>query len=169
VASYTLIRAAIEISAAAVWILEPSEHEERVRRALRISAQNINDYIHAARGRGDALSPDVERQSAEIDTRLRQLKFEKGQWLKSTEVVREVSRCARGDGSILAAWRVYSAFAHGRLWSVTEQDLVPISIDKDNDTVVYWVTADLGRVVAQAMAAMDTIDHAIRLYRRRAA
>ena len=117
----SLARGALETLAAAYWVLQPAQRDERVTRSLRWHAKNMRDAETAV---GDLELPGhtpLEEKLSKLDVvaakRSLNIKTIRGGYT-STETV----KCAEEHApnlplGVVLPWRVCSGFAHGRPWS----------------------------------------------------
>lgn len=124
---YSLIRAAVEAAAVAMWLVKSSKKADRVFRALQIAFRDTNETLRFAellKGRGGA-SPAREATQRTID-RLNELKntvgplrqVELGNPPTYTTILTSVSPKRRGEvghelSSPLIVWKASSGFLHG--------------------------------------------------------
>ncbi len=123
-APFTLVRSAMENAATAVWLLEPPQRPERLRRCLKLARYEAWEFgqvhkllpvvalkgIRTAQQRLDEIRALAIQLQLDPDDIAGQFSYEK--------VVRTVGE-ATGIGGDLSAliWRFGSGFAHGRYWA----------------------------------------------------
>ncbi|NED22410.1 hypothetical protein G3I31_30985 [Streptomyces sp. SID9913] len=122
-APYSLLRAAVEAAGEAIWLLEPSSRQERIRRCLKRAYENVRqgkDFMDLS-----GLQPSG-RPHAERVQELKDLAVQNGldphdvcgRW--STQRQLAFADQAVGDGKETYAqnlWQICSGFAHGREWA----------------------------------------------------
>lgn len=128
-APFTLLRAAIENSAAAVWLLAPASRDRRILRRLRLEWKNFLDQENAeelvtgqsqttragrkaelqriARARG--LSDDMVSQVASAPVSFRTI---------VRAAATDAPRCGLTDVQALYCWMAASGIAHAQRWAV---------------------------------------------------
>jgi hypothetical protein len=128
-APFTLMRAALENSATAVWLIAPASRDERVLRRLRLQWDDARDGEKACRlvGAEPPLSRDGWKAKLERVARARGLSDEQigsvtRQKATYSEIVKTAGDEARGPDvtgqNALFCWMAASGIAHARLWAV---------------------------------------------------
>jgi hypothetical protein len=125
---FTLLRAALENSATAVWLLAPASRDERVLRRLQLQWADSRDLERASKlmGAEPALSKDGWKAKLEGVARARGLSDEQVTVVTRnasySEIVRTAGNEARGTDIagelVLFCWMIASGIAHARLWAV---------------------------------------------------
>jgi hypothetical protein len=125
---FTLMRAALENSSTAVWLLGPSSRDERILRRLRLAWADSLDLESAAQqiGQQPPLSRAGWKAKLEAVAQARgmtglQVAVITGRPPSYTSIVESAGNEARIDGltgdASLFCWRVASGIAHARLWA----------------------------------------------------
>ena len=125
---FTLMRAALENSSTAVWLLGPSSRDERILRRLRLAWADSLDLENAAQqiGQQPPLSRAGWKTKLEAVGQARgmtgaQVAAITGRPPSYTSIVESAGNEARTDGltgdTSLFCWRVASGIAHARLWA----------------------------------------------------
>jgi hypothetical protein len=125
---YALIRASIESSATAMWLIQSDRRNDRVMRALQVSYRNTLDGVSLIRlfGEPEVQAADEARAERTL-TRLNELKDQIPQLRqkqltgppKYTEILKAVSRTPGGPrdtfefSSPITVWKISSSFIHG--------------------------------------------------------
>lgn len=171
-APYTLVRAAIETGAAAVWLLAPATRAERVVRSLQLMVGDAVDGDTVATEIGSTVPRPLADRRAEIDRLARAVRPDVRTPLRrasSTDIVRAAQEHGPSEIHALTAWRVCSGFAHGRLWatlSVLPREVIELD---DPGMVGLRFTNSWKPLTWAAMTAVDVVDRGLDLYRARAA
>ena len=137
---FTLMRAALENSATAVWLLGPSNRDERILRRLRLQWVDSRDLEKATLriGQQPPLSQDGWKAKLEAVAHARGMASEQVATITRdrptfTSIVEIAGNEAQADdltGDVsLVCWTVASGIAHARLWAalsaVLDQTNVP--------------------------------------------
>jgi len=134
-APFTLLRAAIENSATAVWLLAPADRGERVLRRLRLEWKNFADQENAEQLiAGEPWTSRVDRK-----TQLQRIARDSGLTEEMVSqvasspvafrtVVRtaaaEAPRCGITDVQAEYCWMAASGIAHAQRWAVMSSDVL---------------------------------------------
>lgn len=120
-AHHTLLRAAIENSATAVWLVTPATRKLRIERRLRLAHADIGESAKAKELHGlESLSGrTLEQRLNEVAVLARRAGITDGtKWRSYAQVMREAAPGARMEPDTLElAWRLGSGLAHGRNWA----------------------------------------------------
>lgn len=119
-APYTLVRAALETAATAVWLLEPNSPEERITRRIHLEiddAAEAKKVANAAGRDGDVewhrrrndLRDVLERAGLPLPAENRRLTY--------VSIVQDIDEAAGTPLSTEVAWRICSGMAHGKLYA----------------------------------------------------
>jgi hypothetical protein len=136
-APLTLLRAALENAAIAVWLLAPTQRDERVLRRLRLQWDDSRDGERAdsLMGAESRLSRDEWRDTLEGVARARglaevQISAVTRQKAMFSSIVRTAGDEARGltGRDALFAWMAASGIAHARLWAVLSPVLSRVEV-----------------------------------------
>ena len=120
-AHHTLLRAAIENAATAVWLVAPAQRSDRVERRLRLATTDIAEsaaaqklhHLRAPSGR-----TAVQRQNQVANLARRAGLGGTMKWRGYAPVIREAAGGAHMPPDTLElAWRLGSGLAHGRSWA----------------------------------------------------
>lgn len=122
-APYSLLRAAVEAAGEAIWLLEPSSRQERIRRCLKRAYENVSKGKEFMELSG--LQPSG-RSHAERVREIRDLATQHGldpndvcgRWSTQRQL-KYVDEVVGDDDEALAQnlWQICSGFAHGREWA----------------------------------------------------
>lgn len=157
-APYTLVRASIEASSMAVWLLNSKGRDERVLRALRWFAQNYRD---ACRATGYEEKVEAKLRKIEQVATARSLDPKTATSRYSvTEVVEDADRLFPG---VLRVWQLFSGMAHSRLWaslllSNTEE------LANDQDMKIVKMTSGSEQILLATQAALANACKAAHLW-----
>lgn len=123
-APYTLIRNAIECASTALWIMEPSDRQERILRLAQFELEDAKKNraaLSAFSGKGD----DTFNQKKTIIQKLIE-PYEELAWKKVndgfrvTELLGIVGSLPQLEGTNpLGKWQIASGMAHGKRWAGT--------------------------------------------------
>jgi hypothetical protein len=167
----SLARGALETLAAAYWVLQPAQRDERVTRSLRWHAKNMRDAETAV---GDLELPGhtpLEEKLSKLDAvaakRSLDIKTIRGGY-RSTETV----KCAEEHApnlplGVVLPWRVCSGFAHGRPWAYLGVSDVHVTETGEGDVVGVRLTSNLAKALYPSLAAIHLLERLLRLYEQR--
>lgn len=164
---FTLLRAAMEGAAQALWLLEPDDRRVRVLRRFQMAVRDADERRGThVRIMADDLSrtAEAERRFAAACDRFAELSGRSG-------IARqEVLQRSKGFGAMVAAsgpaagvsaeqmegmWRLASGYAHGQSWSlIGTGDLAPQGSWTEDGVRVYRITADVPTVWMVASLAV---------------
>lgn len=173
-ALYSLLRAAIENAATAVWLLAPASRKERLQRCLRLAHNEAREQ-----GQARALVPDAypewvrssETRIAEIKDLATRLDLDYGRigGRFSYERIVKAAGDATDFGDDFAAfiWRLCSGFSHGRYWSVLGMLTRKPAATDEAGVHNFSLTVDLHEVLTVAHVPFAFILHALQLHERR--
>jgi hypothetical protein len=172
-APFTLVRSAMENAATAVWLLEPRQRPERLRRCLKLARHEAWESgqvhkllpaealkgIRTAQQRIDAIRALAVQLHLVPDNIAGHFSYEK--------VIRSAGE-ATGIGGDLSAlvWRFGSGFAHGRYWasfSLLEREVFAAQ----DGMVNVRFTSDVDRVLSLAGFPFAFTNRALQLYEQR--
>jgi len=167
----SLARGALETFAAAYWILQPTQRNERVTRSLRWHARNMNDAETAV---GDRKLPGhmpLKEKLAELDTVAKERSLNISAihaGYTSTATV----KCAEENLpdlplGVVLPWRVCSAFAHGRPWALLGVSDLDVAQTKDSEIVEVRFTSNLMKALYPTLAAVQLLERLLQLYGQR--
>jgi hypothetical protein len=128
-APFTLLRAAIENSATAVWLLAPASRDERVLRRLRLEWKNSGDQENAEKLIGGEPWTSRDGTKAELQRIARERGLTDGMVsqvasspVAFSTIVRtaatDAPRCELTDVQALYCWMAASGIAHAQRWAV---------------------------------------------------
>jgi len=174
-APYTLLRAALENGATAVWLLAPSSRNERVLRRLRLQWTDSRDSEKAALlfDTQPNLSKAEWAETLEELARARGLTPQQVQDVtKARATFTEIVRTAGLEGQDLSGrdslflWMIASGIAHARMWAILSpmlnrvetpgftDDLVHLNLSASDTAVVLLCGATL-LMVYEAWRLLD--------------
>lgn len=173
-ATFTLLRAALENGAVAVWLLAPPSRNERVLRRLRFQWADVKDG-EAARELTDMPAPrSVEERKTQLQdlARARRLTPEQVSQVAANSMAWKTIVAAAGEDSpslnkddLLLIWMVCSGIAHARPWGVlgllerreisrTAENVLNVQITAP-DSAVSMFTTVAALVIRDAWAMFD--------------
>lgn len=173
-AHHTLLRSALESAATAVWLLAPTQRNERVRRRLKLQGQEIYESERAQQLSG-LTPPPPGRTQAERRGEVRQLATARGldpnavlARFSYKNVLREAAIDIPYEPDLLELiWMTGSAIAHGRTWpTIAFLDREEITGDAA-DIRLLRVTASVDQLVLVAATVLLIVDRARDLYESR--
>ncbi|WP_206797021.1 hypothetical protein [Amycolatopsis sp. MtRt-6] len=179
-AQFTLLRAALENAATAVFMLGPDDSQERIFRALRIAWSDVVDQHNLL----DNVNQPPRKSLAAHKTELQNLA--KAQGMTKADVAKIAARAlsysmivktagaeAFGDkvGPLaLTIWMVNSGSAHGKQWeAITKIDRANLVATDDVTVSQGQVTAGSTQLRLSAVMARRMIERAWALYDQRRA
>ncbi|WNV84916.1 hypothetical protein [Umezawaea sp. Da 62-37] len=186
---FTLLRAALENAAAAVWLLGPSDRQDRVFRQLRWEWANVNDGNNIFKLMGE-MSED-ETHAADVKAQVETLR--KAQKTRLQDLARAHGMTPARVGDVIAnpdgfgrivetagdhargltgkhakwAWMTCSGLAHSRRWTefaFLEKEVMPGATD---DVGVAKIGATEEHLAAMAEVAAQMLTEAWRLFDER--
>ncbi|MGH3040268.1 MAG: hypothetical protein ACRDNG_00745 [Gaiellaceae bacterium] len=172
-AGYVLIRAGLETSATAYWIIQPNVSHGRVLRALRMAYWNQRDSAEFAIAAGftDNTWDTERREYLELlrgkVKKLQQSKLDIRR-ISHTDLLTDVGRGLKlpQRPSALLAWRLCSSLAHGNsAAAVMALQHRQIRAEEPN---VHRSTSSWALVSSLMRTAIDTFDGALDLFEKRA-
>jgi hypothetical protein len=138
-ATFTLLRAALENAATAVWLLGPANRNERVLRRLRLAWADYRDRDYADQLFGSVSDPTVADRKSELQgiARTRGLTVEQVAQVAATPVTfSSIVRTATQESQFLRldertamfCWMAASGVAHARHWAVMSPALERVDV-----------------------------------------
>lgn len=170
-AHHTLLRAAIENAATAVWLLAPSKRTTRIERRLRLAADDINESADAQRLHG-LKSPSGRTREQRLN-KIAAIARRAGlpgslKWHGYGAVIREAAADARTNAVALElAWRLGSGLAHGRSWASIGLLNREHHSDPDDPVQMVAMSAPLDQLNLFAMTAVSLTTVARATFERR--
>jgi hypothetical protein len=120
-APYTLVRAALENAAAAVWVLHPASRDERVMRRLRLAASDLRNGSAVAEVVGTSLPRSLDERLDDLRRIARRDGLDERKAVRGAsyqEIVKAIGDEGAAAGKLpLLIWKACSAVAHGDLWA----------------------------------------------------
>lgn len=173
-ASFTLLRAAVENAAVAVWLLAPKPRPERVMRSLQLRWQELGYQESVATENG--LVPKRPFADRRDELRKQAIRLTRNQGLNGrmmkpppiNEIIASVDTELGTTPQTLAVWRICSGLAHGQVWATMSALDKEVSRSADPGVANVRVTASWGVVHWAAMTAGNLTAEAIRRYETRA-
>ncbi|MFI0736026.1 hypothetical protein ACH4S9_44685 [Streptomyces sp. NPDC021225] len=168
---WTLLRAALENFATAVWLLHGKDRDQRRHRVLslwaedfRNRAQHESDTNHVAGPRGRT----GQERRAEVQQLADSLGLPKLMKPEATGIISEAAASAGLDPtSTQALWRVASGFAHGRFWPNLRASEVRGAMPTTNGGFVLNVVIDDEQLKDMAEACRKLLEHTAKRYKAR--
>jgi hypothetical protein len=125
-APFALLRASLESSAAAVWLLKPDDRKIRLQRLVGMHIDDSNNKKAV-----QSMLPREFRDQFDHEPGIKRMVTASGSQRKKckfpdyTPLLKEIDDLPGRGASLLLAWRVCSGFAHGLSWATT--GLIPQS------------------------------------------
>ncbi|WP_235624359.1 hypothetical protein, partial [Mycobacteroides abscessus] len=119
-APFPLLRASLESSATAVWLLEPEDRATRLQRLVGLHIDDTNNKKAV-----QFMMPEELRDPFDHEPGIKQMVTDSGsprgkcKFPDYTSVLKSVDDLPREGKSMLLAWRVCSGFSHGLSWATT--------------------------------------------------
>jgi hypothetical protein len=166
-APFSLLRSSLEAGSTAVWLLQPSKRSERVRRRLKLAAQEAAYQ--------DEVAAVFSMQSRRPLADRRQELFDLGSHygidpgdiagrFGYQAVIEEAGRVTGvGSGYAVAFWQLGSGVAHGLLWA-TLSLMDREEIRQRAGVVGVKVTPSVKAIATFTAAATLTVQHGWKLY-----
>lgn len=167
-AEYAMIRAGIEASATAWWLIQPGERKERCTRSLRLFWKDACDGETALGPSAAGLEYKARRL-----THLRRVAARTGideatakRRPTATSILKELDQ--RHDLSALLVWRASSGMVHGRRWStIALSDLEYHDSLRSPEMVHVKITGNLDRLAMTFHIACLALQEAMKLFHQR--
>jgi hypothetical protein len=173
-AGFTLMRAAIETAAGAVWLLNPPDRSTRVARALQHAATDAKDGDQAAQEAGADITTPLSDRIARLQDVARAAGLAESVITTRPPGSAKIIAYAGSDPSsafdLLLAWRICSGIAHGRNWprlGFLRREMT--SWNDETKVGEYRITSDWGQISWALGASIDVLRHACRLFDERSA
>ena len=182
-ALYPILRAAIENSSLAIYLLEPTERDERLRRAYQVAYDDAKLRCNFATSLDNPAAPWTRaRTKVElwklIGTRLlpdepRSFKFPRVEY---SDLVKKAAAAIKADPatekakhmSLLAWWQLLSGLSHGRQWAMLEvMARSEAVVDEKNQTANVKMSTPAAAIAVGMLRAVEVLEAALRLYGRR--
>jgi hypothetical protein len=172
-APFTLVRSAMENAATAVWLLEPPQRPERLRRRLKLARHEtwesgqVHKLLPAAALKGKRTTQQRLDEIRALAIQLHLDPDEIAGQFSYERVIRTVGEATGigGDLSVLI-WRFGSGFAHGRYWasfSLLQREEFP----GQDGVVNIRLTNDVDKVLSFAGFPFAFTNRALQLYEQR--
>lgn len=174
----SLVRGALENASRAVWMLEPSDPDERLLRRLRLewaeseaqtsvrelAGEQVKDKSGRLKRLTDLLSPPTTDPDA-IKSKQKAIK-ERADY---TTIVKAAGRhVPSGTTKQLGVWKLCSALAHGDLRGTLGYTAIEVVAQHSPKIALAQVTGSVPLLTGGSLMAIDTIRVALRLYGQRA-
>ncbi|WP_233282375.1 hypothetical protein [Prescottella equi] len=167
-APFALLRAVLESSAAAVWLLEPDDRKIRLERVIGLHIDDCNNKKSL-----QAMLPDNLRDSFDHEPGIRQMVSDSGSPRRKckfpdyTSVMKAIDDFAGEGGSVYLSWKVCSGFSHGATWATV--GLIPQANRLQVGPTLHRaeMSPSYQLVLAQVGTAMRTVERAHALFQVR--
>ncbi|MGZ4522371.1 MAG: hypothetical protein ACXVXO_03020 [Mycobacteriaceae bacterium] len=171
-ALYPLIRCAFENASQALWLIGPTNRNERITRRFRLwitDGDNVDTFAGLA-----GIDLPVKAKTERIE-KIQPLAESRG--LDMTECVKSAGNAGfiRGAATLMggepkkaeALWRSLSGLSHGDFWAsnaTTDRDEVAVS--EDGRTVTLQTTSSITNITNLTAVAVSATEAAVRCYDR---
>ncbi|MDV6267757.1 hypothetical protein [Rhodococcus globerulus] len=160
-APFALLRAVLESSAAAVWLLEPADRKVRLQRLVGLHIDDTNNKKAV-----QFMLPEEFRDPFDHEPGIGKMVTDSGsprgkcKFPDYTSVLKKIDDLPDEAGSMLLGWRVCSGFSHGLSWATT--GLMPELNREQIGTSVHRVetSANYQLVSSIVNTAVRTIERA---------
>ncbi|MEU6997212.1 hypothetical protein [Nonomuraea sp. NPDC046570] len=173
-APYSLLRSSLESFAQTVWLLSGSTREERRTRILQAWASDYKERQNYETAVGHVVVPPAKSGSDRRDEVIAHAKSlglpadRVGNELYISKTIRQaVDFMGHSGDQAVAAWRMASAFAHGKLWPTLRSSEVT-SATPIQDGAWIGVVIDDTNLDEVAMWCDRLLEHTIMLFNARA-
>ncbi len=168
----SLARGALETIAAAYWILQPAQRDERVTRSLRWHAKNMRDAEAAVGALKLPGHTPLEQKLLKLDAVANRRSLDT-KTIRAGYTSTEAVKCAEEHApdlplGVVLPWRVCSGFAHGRPWAYFGVSDVQVTQTDESDILGVRLTSSLMKALYPSLAAVHLLERLLRLYEQRA-
>ncbi len=179
---YPIIRASLESSALAIYLLESIDRDERLRRSYVVAEEDAKYLQSFAESMGNSANDARARARAEIRELIAsrptlgdpaQFRFE---GVKYSELIENADAVMAADPAtpgvermtLIAWWKLLSGLSHGKQWAFVESmERSDAIIDEANESAHVRQSSSAAAVAVVFQLAVETLEAALRLYGRR--
>ena len=182
--SYTLVRTVFEAAGTGLWLLSGTvDRNERIRRSLQYDRQDCYDEaktldtlhrLRKGRGQGTTDLPDRNAKKTECRDQLREVAgrraIDPGTFegrLVISSVLTEVGN-EYGFPSLILAWQMCSAHAHGRRWAFLNTLNLEVISEAGEGVVTIRATSDPEKIVDLVTQACALVGLLLQAFDKRA-
>lgn len=181
-ALFPMIRAAIESASLAIYLLEPLDRDERLRRSYLVAAEDAK-YLSTF---GEALGRETNTVRADAQAHIRELlatrpsieagapfAFERVQY---SDLVENADAVMAADPAtpkvermaLIAWWKLLSGLSHGKQWAFVElMERSEAVVDEANESAYVKLTSSAAGVAIPLQLAVEALEAALRLFGHR--
>lgn len=166
-ATFSMVRAAIECASQAAWISAPDESSARILRSVGLSLKTAKDRevaygeLNRQHPQPDVVLPNLQSDKGELQQLLESCGISQRLELPtSSGILREV-RSLVPRTSVLSVWQLCSGFAHGRRWAWDAVLKSDKRVTFDDGAVAIENRPTMRLVVWTMTAAMDLTRYSI--------
>ena len=181
-ALFTMIRAEIESASLAIYLLEPLDRDERLRRSYLVAAEDAK-YLSTF---GEALGRETNTVRADAQAHIRELlatrpsieagapfAFERVQY---SDLVENADAVMAADPAtpkvermaLIAWWKLLSGLSHGKQWAFVElMERSEAVVDEANESAYVKLTSSAAGVAIPLQLAVEALEAALRLFGHR--
>jgi hypothetical protein len=181
-ALYPILRAAIESAALAIYLLEPTSRDERLRRSYLVAAEDAKYNGSFAASMGNAESTTRADTRDQIRTLLdsRPSIEQAGSFafvdVKYSMLVENADAAMAADPALppatrmklIAWWQLLSGLSHGKQWAfVASMERSEAVVDEANETAHVRMSSSIAAVALVLQVAVEALETALRLFGQR--
>ena len=181
-ALFPMIRAAIESASLAIYLLEPTGRDERLRRSYLVAAEDAK-YLGTF---GEALGRPTNMVRADAQAQIRQLlatrpsieagapfSFDRVQY---SDLVENADAAMAADPAtpkvermaLIAWWKLLSGLSHGKQWAFVElMERSEAVVDEANESAHVKITSSAAGIAIPLQLAVEALEAALRLFGHR--
>ena len=179
---YPVLRAAIESAALAIYLLEPTDRDERLRRSYQVAAEDAKYQGTFATNTGNAGNTTYADTKAKIreliTTRpsieangpfvFRDVKYSALVENADAVMAADPALVSSRTVSLIAWWQLLSGLSHGKSWSLMAILERSAAIeDADNETAHVLMTSSAAGIALILRVAVEVLETALRLFGQR--
>jgi hypothetical protein len=179
---YPIIRTSIECAALALYLLEPNDRDERLRRSYLIAVEDAkyqDSFTLGMKRESTLLRRRAQAEVRElIATRLslgdpHAFRFDT---VRYSSLVSNADAAIANDPAVptaermplLAWWQLLSGLSHGKQWAlITALERSGAIVDEANETAHVYQTSSTAAVALALDRGIETLETALRLFGRR--
>ena len=179
---YPVLRAAIEGAALAIYLLEPKDRDERLRRSYQIAAVDAKyqgNFAALTGNAGNTIYADTKAKiRALLATRpsieasgpfeFKEVKYSTMVEMADAAVAADPAADHRGSIPLIAWWQLLSGLSHGKSWSLVGMlERSNAVVDQANESAHVKMTSSAAGIALILQAALEALETALRLYGQR--
>lgn len=182
-ALYPVLRTAVESASLAIYLLEPTKRDERLRRSFWVAAEDAkyaDSFAMESSGAGSGgRLENVKREIREL-IHIRPSLGDPASFkflpVKYSHLVAGADAAIAADPAIaltpalsaLALWQLMSGLSHGKQWAfISALDRQDAIVDETNQTALVKMTSSAAVIAVAMTRAVEVLEIALRLYGQR--